>query len=135
MTDASLETDVTSLYERIGGAAAVKAAVDTFYGKVLADPRIARFFEGVDMAGQIGKQRAFLVMAFGGPNAYSGADMRRGHAHLVAQGLDDSHFDAVVENLAATLTELGVGPAEIAEVARIAESVRDDVLGRETVAA
>ncbi|MFN4178163.1 group I truncated hemoglobin [Phenylobacterium sp.] len=66
----------------------------------------------------------------GGPNAYSGADMRRGHAHLVARGLDDSHFDAVVENLAATLKELGVGDAEIGEVANIAESVRDDVLGR-----
>lgn len=124
-----------TLYERIGGAPAVKAAVDIFYGKVLADPRLAPFFAGVDMASQSAKQRAFLIMAFGGPNAYSGADMRRGHAHLVARGLDDTHFDAVVENLAATLGELGVGAAEIAEVAAIAESVRDDVLGRERVAA
>ena len=120
-----------TLYERIGGAPAVKAAVDIFYGKVLADDRIAHFFAGVDMAKQAGKQRAFLVMAFGGPNTYTGADMRRGHAHLVAQGLNDSHFDAVVENLAATLTELGVSASDIAEVAAIAESVRDDVLGRD----
>ena len=120
-----------TLYERIGGAPAVKAAVDIFYGKVLADDRIAHFFEGVDMANQAGKQRAFLVMAFGGPNTYTGADMRRGHAHLVARGLNDSHFDAVVENLAATLTELGVSTSDIGEVAKIAESVRDDVLGRE----
>ena len=120
-----------TLYERIGGAPAVKAAVDIFYGKVLADDRIAHFFEGVDMANQAGKQRAFLVMAFGGPNTYTGADMRRGHAHLVARGLNDGHFDAVVENLAATLTELGVSTADIGEVAKIAESVRDDVLGRE----
>ncbi|WP_425998427.1 group I truncated hemoglobin [Caulobacter sp. DWR1-3-2b1] len=120
-----------TLYERIGGAPAVKAAVDIFYGKVLADDRIAHFFDGVDMANQAGKQRAFLVMAFGGPNTYTGADMRRGHAHLVARGLNDGHFDAVVENLAATLTELGVSTADIGEVAKIAESVRDDVLGRE----
>jgi hemoglobin len=126
---------MSSLYERIGGAPAVKAAVDIFYGKVLADERIAHFFEGVDMQRQIGKQRAFLVMAFGGPNTYTGDDMRRGHAHLVARGLNDSHFDAVVENLAATLSELGVGSAEITAVAAIAESVRDDVLGREKVAA
>ncbi len=126
---------MTTLYERIGGAPAVKAAVDIFYGKVLADDRIARFFEGVDMAGQSAKQRAFLIMAFGGPNAYTGADMRRGHAKLVERGLNDSHFDAVVENLAATLTELGVPSSDIAEVAAIAESVRDDVLGREMVAA
>lgn len=122
---------MTTLYERIGGTPAVKAAVDIFYGKVLADDRIAHFFAGVDMAAQNAKQRAFLIMAFGGPNTYTGADMRRGHAGLVARGLNDSHFDAVVENLAATLKELGVGDAEIGEVAKIAESVRDDVLGRE----
>jgi hypothetical protein len=28
--------------------------------------------------------------------------MRREHVHLVAQGLNDMHFDTVVENLAAT---------------------------------
>lgn len=33
-----------SLYERIGGAAAVDAAVDVFYRKVLNDYRINRFF-------------------------------------------------------------------------------------------
>lgn len=126
---------MTTLYERIGGTAAVKAAVDIFYGKVLADDRIAHFFDGVDMQKQIGKQRAFLVMAFGGPNTYTGEDMRRGHASLVTRGLNDGHFDAVVENLAGTLRELGVGAAEIAEVAAIAESVRDDVLGRQPVAA
>lgn len=126
---------MSSLYERIGGAPAVKAAVGIFYDKVLADARIAHFFDGVDMQRQIGKQRAFLVMAFGGPNTYTGEDMRRGHAHLVAQGLNDGHFDAVVENLALTLSELGVGSAEIVEVAAVAESVRDDVLGREKVAA
>lgn len=126
---------MTSLYERIGGTDAVKAAVDIFYDKVLADGRIAHFFDGVDMDKQRVKQRSFLIMAFGGPNTYSGEDMRRGHAHLVAQGLNDEHFDAVVENLAGTLTELGVGEAEIGEVAAIAESVRDDVLGREKTAA
>ncbi len=126
---------MTSLYERIGGAPAVLAAVDIFYDKVLADPRIAHFFDAVDMDAQRRKQRSFLIMAFGGPNTYSGADMRRAHAALVARGLDDSHFDAVVENLAATLTELGVGEAEIFAVAQVAESVRHDVLGRDSAEA
>lgn len=126
---------MSSLYERIGGTDAVKAAVDIFYDKVLADGRIAHFFQGVDMDAQRRKQRSFLIMAFGGPNTYSGADMRRAHAALVDRGLNDMHFDAVVENLAGTLTELGVGADEIAAVAGIAESVRHDVLGRETVPA
>ncbi len=119
-----------SLYEQIGGDAAVNAAVDIFYRKVLKDARINRFFTGVDMDRQAAKQKSFLTMAFGGPNNYSGLDMRRGHAHLVAQGLNDSHFDAVVENLGATLKELGVADALIAQVAAIAETTRNDVLGK-----
>ncbi len=119
-----------SLYERIGGDAAVNAAVDLFYRKVLADERINQFFEGVDMDKQAAKQKAFLTFALGGPNNYTGEDMRKGHAHLVARGLNDSHFDAVMENLGATLTELGVPAKEIGEAAAIAESVRNDVLGR-----
>lgn len=121
---------MTSLYDELGGAAAIDAAVDIFYRKVLADERIAHFFEDVDMERQAAKQKAFLTMAFGGPNNYTGRDMTRAHAHLVARGLNDGHFDAVVENLAATLRELGVSDERIGQVAGVAESVRDAVLGR-----
>jgi len=119
-----------SLYEQIGGSAAVEAAVDVFYRRVLSDDRISHFFDDVDMDRQRAKQKAFLTMAFGGPHNYTGKDMRAGHARLVAMGLNDSHFDAVVEQLAATLRELGVGEPQIAEVAAIAESTRNDVLNR-----
>ena len=121
---------MTSLYDRLGGAPAVEKAVDIFYGKVLADDRIRRFFEGVDMKRQAQKQKAFLTMVFGGPTRYTGLSMRRGHAHLVERGLNDTHVDAVIENLGTTLSELGVSAEDISEVARIANSVRDDVLGR-----
>ena len=119
-----------SLFEEIGGEGAVNAAVDIFYRKVLKDDRIKRFFEGVDMDKQAAKQKAFLTMAFGGPNNYTGEDMRKGHAHLVAKGLNDSHFDAVVEDLAATLKELNVSDNLIAQVAAVAETTRNDVLGK-----
>ena len=119
-----------NLYEKIGGDAAVNAAVDIFYRKVLSDDRINHFFEGVDMERQAAKQKAFLTMAFGGPNNYTGKDMREGHAHLVKNGLNDTHFDAVVENLGATLQELNVPDELIAQAAAIAESTRNDVLGR-----
>jgi len=119
-----------TLYEQLGGEAAVDAAVDIFYRKVLSDSRISSFFDGVDMDRQAAKQKAFLTMAFGGPHSYTGLDMRRGHQQLVARGLNDSHFDAVVELLGATLAELGVAPDLIAKVAAIAESTRNDVLNR-----
>lgn len=119
-----------TLYEQIGGAAAVDAAVDLFYRKVLVDDRISHFFDDVDMDRQVVKQKAFLTMAFGGPVHYTGEDMRRGHAHLVKRGLNDSHFDAVVELLGSTLQDLGVAPELISQVAAIAESTRADVLNR-----
>ncbi|MBI3772581.1 MAG: group 1 truncated hemoglobin [Gammaproteobacteria bacterium] len=119
-----------SLYDRIGGEAAVNAAVDVFYRKVLSDVRIKHFFDGVDMAKQHTKQKAFITMALGGPSNYSGKDMRTAHAHLVAKGLNDSHFNAVVENLGATLQELGVPDNLIGEAAAIVETTRNDVLGK-----
>ncbi len=121
---------MSSLYEQLGGAPAVDAAVDIFYRKVLNDDRISHFFDGVDMDRQIGKQKAFLTMAFGGPHNYTGLDMRRAHAPLVARGLNDLHFDAVAENLSSTLQELGVAQALIDQVMEIAGSTRNEVLGR-----
>jgi hemoglobin len=119
-----------SLYEKIGGEAAVDAAVDLFYRKVLSDHRISKFFDDVDMETQAAKQKAFLTVAFGGPNNYTGKDLKAAHAHLVAKGLNDSHFDAVIEHLGATLTELKVPAELIGEAAKIALSTRADVLGK-----
>ena len=121
---------MASLYEELGGAAAVSAAVEIFYRKMLMDDRVAHFFDDVDMEAQMAKQQGFLTMVFGGPNSYTGKSMREGHRHLVARGLNDSHVDIVLEHLGDTLRELGVGEDKIAEVARLANSVRDDVLDR-----
>lgn len=121
---------MSSLFECLGGEAAVDAAVDIFYRKVLTDDRVSEFFDDVDMEQQAAKQKGFLTMVFGGPNNYTGKDMRDGHKHLVERGLNDTHVDVIIELLGATLQELGVGDEDIAEVAGIAESVRDDVLNR-----
>ncbi|MGZ5050513.1 MAG: group I truncated hemoglobin [Methylobacter sp.] len=124
------ETQDITLYEKLGGEAAVNAAVDIFYRKVLEDYRINRFFDNSDMEKQAAKQKAFLTMAFGGPNNYSGTDMRTAHARLVKMGLNGSHFDVVMEHLTGTLSELNVPQELIDQVATIAESTRNDVLGK-----
>lgn len=116
-----------SVYEAIGGAAAVDAAVDIFYRKVLVDDRISSFFDTVDMAKQHQKQKAFLTMAFGGPNSYTGKDMREAHAHM---NLTEEHFTAVAEALVGTLEELSVPQEHIDSIVGIAVSVKDDVLNR-----
>ena len=121
---------MTSLYDRLGGASAVDAAVLIFYRKMLSDDRVKGFFDNTDMDGQIAKQKSFLTMAFGGPNNYTGKDMRAAHAPLISKGLNDSHVDVVIEHLGSTLKELGAADADIAEVAAIANSVRNDVLNK-----
>ena len=123
-------SEEASLYDQIGGEAAVDAAVELFYRKVLSDYRINRFFNKTNMEEQIAKQKAFFTMAFGGPNNYTGGDMRDVHAKMVKMGLNDSHFDAVMEHLGASLKELGVPDDLIGQAAAIAESTRQDVLGK-----
>lgn len=122
---------MTTLYEKIGGKDAIDAAVDLFYQKVLADDRIKHFFSQTDMEKQANHQKKFLTFAFGGPAEYLGRTMKAAHQRLVEEmGLNDEHFDAVLENLGNTLVELGVGEELINEAAAIAESTRNDVLGK-----
>lgn len=116
---------MSTLFEKIGGADAVNAAVDIFYRKVLSDDSISHFFDSVDMDKQIAKQKAFLTVAFGGPNNYTGKDMREAHKHL---DLKEEHFTAVAGHLSDTLKELSVPQELIDEVIGIAASTHDDVL-------
>jgi hemoglobin len=125
---------MASLYEKLGGEAAITAAVTDFYERVMADPTLSPFFEHIAMDAQIDKQIAFMTMAFGGPHEYEGRDLRSAHAGLVRKGLADEHFDAVAHHLGATLDGLGV-PSELRDEALgIVAGTRDDVLGRPTEA-
>lgn len=119
-----------SLYERIGGEAAIMAAVERFYQKVLADERTRPFFAGLDMKDQTKKQIAFMSWAFGGPIEFKGRDLRAAHAPLVAKGLGDVQFDAVASHLEATLQELGVPDELVRESLAIVAGTRTEVLGR-----
>lgn len=121
---------MTQLYEQLGGQQAIDAVVETFYRKVLTDDRVSQFFDDTDMDRQIAKQKAFLTMAFGGPNQYSGRDLRTGHAHLVDRGMNDQHVDIIVELLGTSLKEHGVSDNLVQQVQSIAEGARDDVLNR-----
>ena len=122
---------MTSLYDRLGGEAAIMAAVDIFYARVLKDPVTAPFFEGLDMEAQTRKQIAFMAMAFGSPDQFKGKNLRTAHAKLVAdKGLTDKHFDAVAGHLKATLEQLGVGAELVNEALTIVGGTRSEVLSR-----
>ncbi len=118
------------LYTRLGGHAAVNAAVEIFYRKVIRDSRVNMFFTGIDINQQIEKQKGFLMFAFGGATHYSGKDLRTAHAPLVQRGLSSAHFDIVVQHLRSTLEELGIEESLANEALKIIEQTRHEVLGR-----
>lgn len=85
--------------------AAVRAAVDVFYERVLADPSLSPWFEGVDMARLHAHQRSFLVAALIGGDVYRGRGMSEAHRGL---GIDDAAFDRTVEHLRISLRQVGL---------------------------
>ena len=121
----TLKTSKESLFERIGGMAAVNAAVDIFYKKIMNDPTVNHFFARIDMTAQSGKLKAFLAYAFGAPMAYSGKNMQAAHEHMK---IKEIHFTAVAGHLVATLHELNVPEELISEVVDVAMSVKGQVV-------
>jgi hemoglobin len=114
-----------TIYDSIGGAPAVRAAVEDFYARVLADGRLAPFFTGTDLERLKVHQRAFLAAALGGPQIFAGRDMAAAHAGL---GIGDRDFDAAVEHLAGTLTALGVPEDTIGQIGGALAPLRGDIV-------
>jgi hemoglobin len=124
---------MATLFEKLGGSASVELAVEKFYDRILHDDRIKHFFDGIDMDRQRAHQRRFLTYAFGGASHYNGRHLREAHQQLVKEkGLSSEHFNAVAENLIATLKEMGVSQELIDEVAAVvaAPQNRQDVLNQ-----
>lgn len=124
---------MSTLFEQIGGAAAINLAVDKFYERVLQDDRINHFFANVDMVKQRAHQKAFFTYAFGGTDRYDGRYMREAHQELVENhGLSSEHFDAVAEDLMLTLEEMGVSAELRSQVAAIVAAPQNkrDVLNQ-----
>ncbi|MFA9428182.1 group 1 truncated hemoglobin [Natronorubrum sp. A-ect3] len=96
-----------TLYDRLGGQEAIAAVVDRFYDRVVADERVAHYFDDVDMQRQQAHQTQFLSAVAGGPVDYTGADMAAAHDGLEITKPD---FDAIVTHLESTLKEFEIDP-------------------------
>ena len=120
-----------SIYDSIGGADAVRTAVDDFYTRVLADPRLAPFFAGTDLNRLKAHQRAFIAAAIGGPEIFSGRDMTSAHSGLA---IADADFDAVVGHLVDTLSGLGVPEETIGQIGSALAPLRSDIVTAQELA-
>ncbi|WP_405089486.1 group 1 truncated hemoglobin [Micromonospora sp. NBC_01392] len=119
------EATPISHYDRIGGAAAVKAAVELFYDRVLADRELVGYFADVDMVAQRRHLALMLTVVLGGPDDYAGRGLAEAHQPLAIPG---AHYARVGEHLSATLVELGVPAEVIADVQVVLGQVRGQIV-------
>jgi len=114
-----------TLFEQVGGQAAVKTAVTVFYNRVTDDASLAKWFDGVDLSKLRAHQRAFLSAALDGPPVFAGRDLGEAHAGME---ITNEAFDSIVRHLAVTLDDLAVPREVIAQVEERLEALRAEIV-------
>jgi hemoglobin len=118
-----------SLYERLGGKDAIEAVVEDFRERTLRDERISQKFVRTDVP----RLQRMLVdqvcEATGGPCTYTGRDMKEAHRNM---GVTAGEFEALVEDLVASLAHFKVPQAEQDELLGLLGPMRSDIVEAET---
>ncbi|HEY1191117.1 MAG TPA: group 1 truncated hemoglobin [Gemmata sp.] len=120
-----------TLWDRLGGEAAVKAVVHDFVLAAAEDKKVD-FTRGgkykLDAKGVEALEKSLVDMvsaATGGPRKYTGKSMKEAHKGM---GITDAEFDALAGHLVATLKKFKVPQAEIDELVKIVASTRGDIV-------
>jgi hemoglobin len=124
-TSATGHTDENSLFERLGGEPAVKAAMHRFFERVFADPELAPVFERVNKPHHVSSVTRFVAAATGGPEPWSGRDMAAAHRRI---RISQRQFDRVAAHLAAALDELAVPTDTAGEVMTLVGSLGPQIV-------
>lgn len=120
---------MTTLFEKLGGEAAVSAVVDKFYEFMLADPQVSHFFASTDMNKQRCRQKQFITMVTGGPHNYEGTDMHTAHCKFNIQKKD---FDVTWKHLEEALLHFSVDMDLVNELKIIFYSVEAEIIKTQT---
>ena len=123
-TQAGQETTKT-LYDRLGGKAAITAVVDQFVTNVADDKRINARFSTTDIPRLKKNLVDQVCMASGGPCTYSGRDMTTTHAGMKITAAD---FNALVEDLVASLNKFKVSETEKKDLLGILGPMKKDIV-------
>ena len=96
-----LSTAAGSLYERLGAAAGISAIVDDVVAAHLANPLVAPRYRHVKDMEQLKRvSREFFCAGAGGPETYTGRDMRTAHKGM---NVSEQEFLAVVDDVMGVL--------------------------------
>jgi len=118
-----------TLYERLGGQDAISAVVDELFARKVADKQLGRFFvgHGTDAKKRIKQDVAnFLCMATGGPQFYTGRDMKTIHTGL---NMTDSDWQIATQLIIEVLAKFNAPPKEKEEVLAAVSSLKKDIVG------
>jgi hemoglobin len=118
------------LYDEIGGAPALRAVLDAFYARVLADAVLSPFFLGVDIERLKKIQQEYYAMALGGPGDYTGRSLRDAHVRTRQRGVNDEVFDHFLTVFKGVFTDLGVPDGKVGELLAVFEGARSQILNR-----
>ena len=114
-----------SLYDRLGGKSAITAVIDTFVARVAADTRINKKFVRTN----IPRVKTMLVdqvcAATGGPCTYTGRSMKDAHRNM---GVTEGEFNALVEDLTASLNQFKVPAREQNELLTALGAMKGDIV-------
>jgi len=117
-----------SLYQRLGGYDAIAAVVDDFFGSMMKDPQLSKFFagHGNDSKGRVRQLTVdFICKAAGGPCVYTGRGMKIVHTGM---GISQSDWDVSVKHLVATLDKFKVPQKEKDEVLAMISGLKGDIV-------
>jgi hemoglobin len=114
-----------TLYDRLGGYDGIRAVVDDFYDRLLADEALGPFFEGADVESLRETQTDFLCEAAGGPESYDAAPVREAHLHVP---FTPEHIQRAVEHLYRSLDEFDVPDEDAETVVQAIAAYEEDLL-------
>lgn len=114
-----------SLYNRLGGKPAITAVIDQFVANVAGDKRINERFASTDISRLKKNLVDQVCKASGGPCTYTGRDMKTTHAGMRITTAD---FNALVEDLVASLNTFKVPEAEKKELLDLLGPMKKDIV-------
>lgn len=114
-----------TLYDRLGGASRIQTIADRIFDKHLANPVINQRYINSQRDEVIPKLVSFLVAGTGGPQQYTGQDMRTAHTGM---NISEQEFMAVLDDIVEALQELEIGEREQQELLYANFMLRHDIV-------
>lgn len=115
-----------SLYERLGAAEGITEIVDDVIAAHLANPIVKTRFENIEDIERTKKMATdFFCAGSGGPQAYTGKDMREAHQGM---NINEQEYLAVIDDIMQTLEKHGIDDATKKDVLAILYSLKGEII-------